>query len=194
MILSPSDALGKVGSGQAIPEEVRGVITNAVVGLAYLDAHGRFMMMNPVYAEALGWSAEELLGQNWRVTVYAGDRERVVEAHTQVQNAGRISVEFRGQRHDGSLTYQALTMSRTVANGGVAGFQHLRFGISKYQIHQEALSLAVESSPNGLLMLNARGEIQTANAAVENCSATRARNCWGIPSKFCCPRVFASAT
>jgi len=91
MILNPSDALAKVGASQAFPEEVRSVITNAVVGLAYLNAEGRFITLNSVYAEALGWTAEELLGQNWHVTVYAGDRERVVDAHAKIQDTGRMA-------------------------------------------------------------------------------------------------------
>jgi PAS domain S-box-containing protein len=188
MILNPSDALGKVGSGQAFPEEVRGVIANAVVGVAYLTAEGRFMTLNSVYAEALGWSAEELLGQNWRATVYAGDRERVAEAHAKVQSTGRVSVEFRGQRKDGSLAYQALTLTGTVTSGGATGFHHLRFGITKYQIHQEALSLAVESSPNGLLMLNDRGEIQTANAAVEKLFGYTRQELLGHPVEILLPQ------
>ena len=116
----------------------------------------------------LGRAKADLSGASWRLTVHPEDHVRAEEAYRRARNDGHCYVEIRGLRSDGTIVYQSVTVARhSEAHGRFAGFHCLRQDISTYKADQEALMLAVESSPNGLLMLNSAGKIRMINAAVE---------------------------
>jgi PAS domain S-box-containing protein len=145
------------------------VIDQAHIGLAELDAEGCFASANPSYLSMLGVQEADLVGQHWHATVHPDDHVRVEEAYRMARSKGRGYAEIRGVRNNSGIVYQALAVTAiTDTNGEFRGYSCLRHEISDYKRNQEALTLAVESSPNGLVMLNAAGEIQFANRAVEN--------------------------
>ncbi len=141
----------------------------AHIGLAELDAEGCFISANSTYLSMLGLQSTDLLGRHWRSTVHLDDRARVEEAYRAARSEGRGCVEIRAVRNNARIVYQALTVTGNLdAQGAFVGYNCRRHAISDYMGNQEALMLAVESAPNGLLMLNSSGVIQFANRAVEN--------------------------
>ena len=137
-------------------------------GLAEVSLDGRYVSANAAFLSMLDLQEKELLGQHWSVTVHPDDQRRAQEAYDLAWAAGRGYVEIRGIRSDSSIVYQALTVTSINSDSGdLTGYCCLRHDISAYKRDQEVLRLAVESAPNGLLMLNSDGHIQSANRAVE---------------------------
>jgi PAS domain S-box-containing protein len=139
------------------------------LGLADLDVEQRFTNVSRSFVVMIGIPEADLLGQSWRMTVHPDDHARAQEAYDQARTEGRGFVEIRTSRADSPVVYQAITVTGTHdGQGRFTGYRCVRLDISNYKKNQEALVLAVESATSGLLMLNASGEIQSANRAVES--------------------------
>jgi len=137
-------------------------------GVADLDPEGRFVSVDAAFLIMLGKQETNLLGEHWHATVHSGDHEAAEAAYLQARSTGSGYVEIRAVRGDSTTVYQALTVMATRnAAGEFIGYRCLRHDISSFKRDQEVLALAVESAPNGLLMLNSEGLIQSANRAVE---------------------------
>jgi PAS domain S-box-containing protein len=137
-------------------------------GVANLDTKGHFVSMDATYLTMLGRQGTNLLGEHWRSTVHPEDYEGVEAAYSRARTTGHGYVEIQAPRSDSTVVYQALTVTGNHdETGSLTGYHCLRHDISRYKRQQEMLVLAVESAPNGLLMLNSVGQIQSANRAVE---------------------------
>src|ERR1700722_14578963 len=152
--------------------ETREIFQEAVelanLGMAELDAEERIVSLNSSSRSMLGLKAAELIGKHWRSAVHAEDYDRTTAAFQRARSEGKASVEIRVVRSDASIVCQSLTVTRVTDDGGVlTGFRTVTHDISGYRREQEALTLAVESAPSGLLLLNSLGVIQSANRAVE---------------------------
>jgi PAS domain S-box-containing protein len=149
-------------------ETVTSAIELSNRGMADLDADRRFISVNSAYLAMLGRQEKDLLGQPWHITVHPDDRERVEEAYRLARAGGFGYAEIRALRHDESVVYQALTVTGiTGPDGSFTGYHCLRQDLSGYRRDQELLLLALESAPNGLLVLEADGRIRSVNGAVE---------------------------
>ncbi|MGL5834336.1 MAG: PAS domain-containing sensor histidine kinase, partial [Waterburya sp.] len=90
--------------------EMSAVLSNAVEGISQLDCQGHYLMVNQAYARAVGYQPEEMLGMEWQQTVHPEDIEMMVSAYQQMLNTGKVEVEARGVRKDGSIFYKQLNM------------------------------------------------------------------------------------
>ncbi len=86
------------------------VMQNAVEGISWLDAAGHYVSVNRAYAEICGYGPDELVGQQWLMTVHPEDRLALEAAYETMQETGKVEVEARGLRKDGSLFYKQVTM------------------------------------------------------------------------------------
>jgi len=82
----------------------------AVEGISHLDATGRYLTVNHAYAQMVGYTPEELIGRPWQITVHPDDLAQVVAAYQQMQSQGRVEVEARGRRKDGTIFHKQLVM------------------------------------------------------------------------------------
>lgn len=163
----------------------------ADLGLADLDAEGRFVAVNPGFLSMLGMREADLLGQHWRVTVHPDDHGRAHDAYEHARANGRGYVEIRALRTDSPIIYQAITITGVNGERGVfTGYHCVRLDISCYERHQDALMLAVEPATNGLLMLNSVWEIQSANRAVEKLFGFTRNELIGCPVETLLPECF----
>ena len=73
-------------------------------GIAITDAAGRFVFVNPAFANVCGWTGEELLGRSW-AALQAQDEGRPVDADrdTRVRAGGTLIREIDVRRSDGSV-------------------------------------------------------------------------------------------
>jgi PAS domain S-box-containing protein len=78
-------------------------LESAVEGIAQVDAQGRYMHTNPAYTQMLGYQPEELMGVDWRQTVHPDDRTEMEAAYQTMLRDGKIEVEARAIRKDGSI-------------------------------------------------------------------------------------------
>jgi PAS domain S-box-containing protein len=170
---------------------LQATIDLAHLGLAELDSEGCFAAVNPAFLSMLGMREAELLGQHWRVTVHPDDHGRAHEAYELARTNHRGYVEVRAARIDSTLIDQALTITGIHDESGVfIGDQCVRIDISGYKRDHEALVLAVESAPNGLLILNSAGEIQSVNRAVETLFGFTRKELIGRPVETLIPERF----
>ncbi len=90
--------------------ELSNALSNAVEGISRLDAQGRYSSVNDAYAQMVGYQPQELLGMDWRITVYPDDLPKLTAAYRIMLSSGKVEVEARGVRKDGSIFYKQLFM------------------------------------------------------------------------------------
>ncbi len=98
---------------QQAEEELRQLNTaleNAVEGISRLDTQGRYIAVNKAYASTLGYQPEEMIGMAWQVTVDPDDLQKLVDGYQQMLKAGKVEVEARGVRKDGSIFHKQVVM------------------------------------------------------------------------------------
>jgi PAS domain S-box-containing protein len=85
-------------------------LSHAVEGISQLDAQGHYRMVNQAYANMVGYQPSEMLGMSWLPTVHPDDIERLLAAYDWMLQTGKVEVEARGIRQDGSCFDKQLTM------------------------------------------------------------------------------------
>jgi PAS domain S-box-containing protein len=85
-------------------------LSHAVEGISQIDCQGRYIMVNQAYANAVGYTPEKMVGMEWQQTVHPEDLEMMAAAYQQMLSAGKVEVEARGIRKDGSIFYKQLVM------------------------------------------------------------------------------------
>src|ERR1700733_372768 len=143
-------------------------IDSAHFGVSTLDTEGRFLSVDAELSAMLGRQGTTLLGDHWRSTVQPSDCEGVETAYAMARSTGHGYVEVQALRSDSTVVYQALTVTAIHDKSGLlTGFHCHRYDNTRFKRDREVLMLAVESAPNGLLILDRTGQIQSANHAVE---------------------------
>ena len=98
---------------QQVENELRStqtVLEYAVEGISRLDEQGRYIAVNRAYAGTLGYTPEEMIGREWFPTVHPEDQEKMMLAYQQMLIEGKVEVEAKGVRKDGSIFYKQLVM------------------------------------------------------------------------------------
>ncbi len=85
-------------------------LESAVEGISKLDANGCYSIVNAAYAGMLGYLPTEIVGMNWIETIHADDRPHMLLAYQEMLEHGKVEVEARGIRKDGSNFYKQLVM------------------------------------------------------------------------------------
>ncbi|MDZ4871467.1 MAG: Sensor histidine kinase RcsC [Chroococcidiopsis cubana SAG 39.79] len=108
-----------IAQAQLLEQEVRQrqelhalsrALESAVEGISRLDTQGRYIMVNPAYASMVGYQPEELVGMQWQLTVHPEDREKMQAAYQKMLLQGKVEVEARAVRKDGSVFDKQLVM------------------------------------------------------------------------------------
>ncbi|MBI3608266.1 MAG: PAS domain S-box protein [Nitrospirae bacterium] len=102
--------------------DLRMALEAAVEGIARVDRRGRYLSVNAPYAAMVGYSVEELIAMDCSRTAHLEDRERLTEAYRKMRNAGKVEVEARAVRKDGSVMHKQVVMIRTDEQGEFAGY------------------------------------------------------------------------
>ncbi len=85
-------------------------LESAVEGISQLDTQGRYIKVNPAYANAVGYQPEELIGMEWVLTVHPEDLETLNAAYQLMLTNGKVDVEARGVRKDQSVFDKQVVM------------------------------------------------------------------------------------
>ena len=113
------EIIGYVGTDEDITDrkqvenelqEKNTALSNALEGISRLDVQGQYIAVNEAYARITGYQPQEMIGMNWWRTVYSEDLERLEAAYQLMLVQGKVEVEARGIRKDGSLFYEQLFM------------------------------------------------------------------------------------
>ncbi len=82
----------------------------AVEGIAQLDPQGQYLFVNEAYARMVGSTPAAMIGTHWEETVYPADREKAIAVYQQMLVSGKVELEVKGLRADGSTFDKALMM------------------------------------------------------------------------------------
>lgn len=93
-------------------------LENAVEGISQLDPVGRYVSVNPAYASTVGYPPEEMIGMSWEPTVHPDDQGKMAAAYQAMLNTGRVEVEAKGVRKDGSVFYKQVVMVKALSPSG----------------------------------------------------------------------------
>ena len=109
-ILGTATDITKRKQAEVELREMSAALANAVEGISYLDANGYYRAVNKAYANACGYEPEEMLGMFWQKTVYPEDLTKLENAYQEMLSKGKVEVEARGIRKDGSHFYKHVVM------------------------------------------------------------------------------------
>ncbi|MGA9380616.1 MAG: PAS domain S-box protein [Phormidium sp.] len=109
-ILGTATDITKRKQAEVELREVSMALANAVEGISHLDANGYYRAVNKAYANACGYEPEEMLGMFWQKTVYPEDLTKLENAYQEMLSKGKVEVEVRGIRKDGSHFYKHIVM------------------------------------------------------------------------------------
>ena len=123
----------------------RSMIDNIDNGYYEVDLAGNFTFFNDAVCRALGYSREELMGQNYRDHTDKETAKKVFQTYNKVYKTGKIIKEFGYYiiRKDGSKRYIESSVSlRKNSSGKPIGF----LGISNDLTHRKQLEEALQKS------------------------------------------------
>lgn len=95
---------------EAAMRELNAALENAAEGISRLDQQGRYITVNKAYAQMVGYQPFEMIGKDWKETVYPKDLDKLLVAYQKMLADGKVEVEARGVRKDGSIFYKQLVM------------------------------------------------------------------------------------
>jgi PAS domain S-box-containing protein len=98
---------------EAERREMNEVMKNAVSGISKLDVQGRYLYVNKAYSDITGYQPEEMIGMSWEKTVDPDELEKLVAAYGRMVQEGRVEVEMKGVRKEGSIFYKQVVMIST---------------------------------------------------------------------------------
>jgi diguanylate cyclase (GGDEF)-like protein/PAS domain S-box-containing protein len=142
-----------------------------------VDLSGKFTFVNDSVCNSLGYSREELIGKDYRLTTPQGDIKRLQAAFNEVYRTGEPNkgIEHKTLRKDGSaMPVESSISLRRNERGEIIGFRSISRDVSERKRAEEALHnseekyrLLVENINDVLIALNARGNITYISPAVE---------------------------
>jgi PAS domain S-box-containing protein len=152
-------------------EKVRLAVEAAPTAMIMVDESGTILLVNTQAERLFGYQRGELVGRSIDMLVPA--RFRIEHKRlrggfaecpeTREMAAGR---EIYGQRRDGTEVPIEIGLTPIVTQDGLVILSSI-VDISERRQAEERFRLAVESSPNGMVMVNVRGQIVLVNAECE---------------------------
>jgi PAS domain S-box/diguanylate cyclase (GGDEF) domain len=150
-------------------------LANAVEGISRLDIFGRYITVNQAYANIAGYQPEEMVGMDWQKTVHPEDLDMMMAAYQQMLARGRVEVEARGIRKDGSIFYKQLVMLTAYDSQERAIGHHCfmkdisdrKQAEAALQESEERYRSVIASMTEGVVLQLANGQITACNASAE---------------------------
>lgn len=91
-------------------QELQQAMQLAVEGVSKIDPNGRYVYVNDAYAEKIGYTPKELVGQTWDITIVKDQLETMNEVYQQMLKDGQVVAETIGKHKNGSTFHKQVTM------------------------------------------------------------------------------------
>lgn len=130
---------------------------------------GTITAWNQAAERLFGYSASEAVGKKTEIIVPISEQPRIREILGRVRRGERVEAFETARRHkDGHLIEVSLSVSPVrTTNGAIVGIARIARDISAQKLAEAKFRMAVEASPSGMVMVDARGIILLVNSELE---------------------------
>lgn len=180
---SEGNITGFLGIGQDISDrkqaekelrELNTAMQNAVEGISRLDIEGRYVNVNRAYAHKFGYEPEEMIGMEWKQILHPDDVEMLSIAYQEMLTLGKVEVEARGVRKNGSFFYKQITMVKACDKKGIFnGYHCFMKDITERKLTETALQESeskyrqiVELAEEGIWVIDSNARTTYVNQAM----------------------------
>ncbi len=150
-------------------EEYRNLFQNVPIGVYRTTPDGRILMANPTLVQMLGYSSfDELSSHNleeegFQPTYQRNQFKELIEKENEVRG-----LESKWTRPDGTVVFiRENARAIREEDGTVLYYEGTIEDVTQQKYAEERFRLVVESSPNGIVMTNRKGEITLVNPQAE---------------------------
>jgi len=151
--------------------------------------------LNKPWLDFTGRTPEQELGNGWADGVHADDLQRCLKIYQEAFDARQsFEMEYRLRRHDGE--YRWITdngVPRYDAERNFLGYIGSCQDITERKRAEEKFRLAVQASPNAIIMVNQQGKIVLSNALAEKLFGYAAEELAGQSVEVLVPERLRSA-
>ncbi len=180
---------------------LRAVVDTAVDGVILIDARGIVQMFNPACARMFGYGADEVLGRNVKMLMpspYRDEHDRYIGNYHRTGERKIIGIgrEVMGQRKDGSVFPMELSVGEARQNGESIFVGILHDVTDRYRAEQALresaarLAAVVDTAVDGVILIDARGNVQMFNPACERLFGYGAEEVLGRNVKMLMPSPY----
>ncbi len=145
-------------------------VDQGVEGLALLDQAGRYTYINQAHATMYGYTADELIGQSWK-TLYSKNQLQFIEERClpTLRSSGQWQGELLGLRKDGTNIPVEISLSLLMnTDNSSDGLVCTCRDTTERKRAEERFRLVVETTPNGMIMVDTAGRIVLVNQLTES--------------------------
>jgi two-component system sensor kinase FixL len=170
----------------------RAMADTAPVMIWMSDQNKLCTFFNKGWLDFTGRPLEQELGNRWAEGVHPEDLDHCLEVYDNSFDARqRFTMEYRMRRIDGEYRWVLDNGApRFASDGRFLGYIGSCLDITDPKQAQERFRLAVEASPNGIVLVNAQGHILLANACVEKLFGYRQQELIGEAVELLVPERF----
>ncbi|HVT13235.1 MAG TPA: PAS domain S-box protein [Fimbriimonadaceae bacterium] len=147
-------------------------VESASYGIVSMDPEGTILAANPAMLRMFGHESEGLVGQNIFILLPSafddGGSPYLSQGQVAVASLSEVEGETKGVRKNGDVFPIEFSVHEAKTEGGTVFTGILRDVSERKQVEASALlSAVVDSAVDGIITINSRGIILTANPAVE---------------------------
>ena len=98
--------------------EINIALSHSLPGISHLDSNGLYTYINNTYAELLGYTPQELIGQSWKVTVDPSELVIGERGYQKMLEKENVEYDIKGICKDGSPIFKHVLISKRIDNNG----------------------------------------------------------------------------
>lgn len=179
---------------RTVDQRLRAAVESSPSGLLMTDALGRIVLVNREVERLFGYSREELLGQSVESLVPGRFHRAHVAFRAGFQADPRVRAmgagrDLYGRRKDGSEVPIEIGLTPVVTEEGMFVLASI-VDVTARRKAEARFRVAVESSPNGMALVDAQGRIVLVNRAVERMFGYRREELLGKAVEMLVPERF----